>query len=646
MDKSREKASLTAAFELGFLTQSQLELIREDSKESNLSEMEIAIRKGLLNRRQLEIIQSFREPLSVAPGYRIDGLIGKGGAGVVYMATQLGLDRSVALKTISHSVKKNELAPKRFEREAKIIGQLRHPNIVSAVDFGIHNDQLYLVMEFVDGIDAEKYLGQHRNMPECYAWQVARQVCHALSYANEMGVIHRDIKPANLILTSPPKGSPYPSKVPFAKIADFGLARFKEPTSENNITIESAVSGTPFYMSPEQISAKPLDHRSDIFSLGATIWHLIVGHPPINGATPADVFSNRLKLEDDWAESGHEELSSVGSDLLREMCRFDVDLRIDDYSELDSRIESVLNQLDSTTTSSESTSNDLDFTSEEFTVRSSITFVDDLASIQPSATLDEIELATEHRPADGAKNQNSKLASLNSTASGRPGLRKWLAVAALVVGLAMASVLIWNRISTPFANAEYYDSIKLEKLTGPPIFQFDGLSVDPRQKFTGTWEVAQGAEKESVLSGNGTRDFTCADAERQALDLFQFECGFRHHESENIEFRLLDASGQIVFHVDVTQTQACLNVGDQEQSSIELEMFDRESYGYHLIHIESQPEHWRITINAELLGTVAKRKTASSDAATIQLAVAGTSNAHFEQIRFRRFAIPLEQLPN
>ena len=645
MEKSREQASLTAASELGFLTSSQLELIREDAKESNLPEMEIAIRKGLLNRRQLEIIQSFREPLNVAPGYRIDGLIGKGGAGVVYMATQLGLDRSVALKTISHSVKKNELAPKRFEREAKIIGQLRHPNIVSAVDFGIHKDQLYLVMEFVDGIDAEKYLGEHRRMPEGHAWNVARQVCHALSYANEMGVIHRDIKPANLILTSPPKGSPYPSKVPFAKIADFGLARFKEPTSENNITIESAVSGTPFYMSPEQISAKPLDHRSDIFSLGATIWHLIVGHPPITGATPADVFSNRLKLKDDWAENSNDKLSRVGSDLLREMCRFNADERIDDYSELDSRIESVLNQLKSTAMSSESISDELDFTSEDFTVRSNITYVGDLESLQPSATLSDI--ADAQRLGEVEKKQKPPSTAKSSAAHGRYGLGKWLAIAAVLTGLVVASILAWNRFNTPFANAAYFESIKLEKLTGPPIFQFDGLSVDHRQKFTGTWEVGQGAEREPVLSGNGTRDFICVDAEGQDLGLFQFECGFRHHESEKIEFRLLDPTGQMVFRVDVTPTQASLIFDDKEQSSVELEMFKKESFGYHLIHIESQPEHWRITINSDLLGTVAKNNNLSTEPATIQLAVNGTRNGHFEQIRFRRFAAkPIENSPN
>ena len=629
-------SSLEAAIELGFITNTQLDQIYEKAEESNLPGLEIAIRKGLLNRRELGIIDAFRSPGKLAPGYRVDGLIGQGGAGVVYMATQLGLDRTVAIKTICDSVvKRNDLAPKRFEREAKIIGQLRHPNIVAAVDFGVHNDQLYLVMEFVKGVDAEKYLADRRRMPESDAWHVARQVCHALSYAKELDVIHRDIKPGNLLLTTPPKGASVPSHVPFVQIADFGLARFQDSASDSEITMEGSVSGTPFYMSPEQIFAGQVDHRSDIFSLGATIWHLIVGSPPIVQANPVDVLATRVELKDDWASECPEQLSVEGFDLLREMCRFDREERIGDFAELDERILAHLNRLEARG------SETIDWT-EGFTnfgngsstssFDARIAMVDDVKSLRSGRAPNESSSEE-----SSASDSQSSLVQQSPLAQSSP-IWKWLAALALLALCALMYQFGWSGAAGRTANKDRFEEFKLEKLTGPPRFLFDGLSVDPTQKFDGTWEVGEGAEKETILSGNGSRDFKCVDADNQAFEFFQFRCGFRQHQSEQIQFRLVDATDNEVFRVEITESLSTLQVGQQEQNSLTSETFDKESLGYQNIQIESHPQHWRIAIDSNLLGTIAKKDRSSLGPDTIQLSVSGDGNAHFEQIQFRRFA--------
>ena len=341
MSKMSSQRKLEAAIELGFLSETQIESLEQERRESNYPVLEIAIRNGLLNRKQLEILNIFADPESVVPGYRIDGLLGQGAVGTVYKATQIRMDRPVAIKTIRQSTARNDLTPKRFQREARIVGQLRHPNIIPAFDFGIHDEKLYLVMEFVDGVDAEQQLLKRGRFPESHAWFIARQVCHALDNANQLGIIHRDIKPGNLILTEAPAGTPMPAGVPFAKVADFGLAKFSDGQKNASITIDQSVSGTPFYMSPEQIQASEIDHRSDIYSLGATIWHFISGSPPVAGNGPLDVISNKMKLEDTWMESTAD-MSQQGFELLSKMCRHDREQRIDDYSELSREIESVI----------------------------------------------------------------------------------------------------------------------------------------------------------------------------------------------------------------------------------------------------------------------------------------------------------------
>lgn len=639
MSNFSDQKSLETAIELGFLTDSQLTVIGDKADDTQLSRIEVAIRQGFLNRQHLEILAAFGSPEEVAPGYRIDGLIGQGGAGVVYMATQIGLNRPVALKTINqNNVKKNELAPKRFEREAQIVGQLRHPNIVSAFDFGTHNERLFLVMEFVDGIDGEKYLLRRGPMPEGHAWHIALQVCHALSYANELGIIHRDIKPGNLIFTSPPKGASVPSQVPFVKIADFGLARFKEQPVENNITMDSAVSGTPFYMSPEQISSQDLDHRSDIYGLGTTIWHLIAGYPPVTGDSPLDIIYNRIKNEDEWLAETPDEISEVGMDLLRTMCRFDADERVSDYSKLIETIKAALENFDLPDAvpllSGPGNAQD------HFNASTDITYIEDLTK---STSTRGTESSKPKTTADQYPDRSSEGKLLAAF-----GENKGFAIAGGVASLLAAFLLIFFNLpaATDGGNGSSVFPQRPKttmELGGPPIFLFDGLSVQPNQRFSGTWEVAEGDEGGKVLSGNGTRNFKCIDAERKRLEHFRFDCGFRHKDAEMIQFRWLD-SDQVTFYISISEEEAILYDGESVVGSCKLDMFEDASFGYHQIQIESLPGHWSVSLEPNMLGVISKAeipKDANSGIPTIQVAVEGSGTAHFETIRFRRYFEPM-----
>ena len=154
-----------------------------------------------------------------------------------------------------------------------------------------------------------------------------------------------------------------------------------------------------------------------------------------------------------------------------------------------------------------------------------------------------------------------------------------------------------------------------------------------RQKFSGTWEVGAGIEKAPVLSGAGTRDFKCVDAEQNSLDFFRFNCGFLHNEAEQIVFRFLEDSGDSVFHVIITPETIALFKGDKQEMQIELKKFEA---GYNRFQIESQPGHWRVLVDSNLLGIVLKEKEAASTY-IVRVETKGPGPAHFEQIRFRKF---------
>jgi tetratricopeptide (TPR) repeat protein len=201
------------------------------------------------------------------PGrYLLQGELGRGGMGIVYRAHDTVLDRTVALKVLPEALRENAQALENFLREAKSAAKLNHPNIVTVYDAGEQEGRFYIAMEFVDGTTLKEVIKKRGPIAPGGVLNVLLQMCEALGYAHDQKVVHRDVKTANTMWTRDRK----------AKIMDFGLAKVVEEV-RNHTTL---VSGTPYYMSPEQTLGKNVDHRTDIYSLGVTIFELATGSVP------------------------------------------------------------------------------------------------------------------------------------------------------------------------------------------------------------------------------------------------------------------------------------------------------------------------------------------------------------------------------
>lgn len=211
------------------------------------------------------------------PQLEILELLGRGGMGSVYKVRQRNLDRIVALKVIPPASARDPEFAERFAREARALARLNHPNIVTVYDFGQSGDVYYLLMEYVDGVNLRHTLRAGRLQPE-EALAVVPQICDALQYAHDQGVVHRDIKPENVLLDRSGR----------IKIADFGLAKLLGIAAEElHLTRTQQVMGTPRYMAPEQIERpSSVDHRADIYSLGVVIYEMLTGELPVGRFPP------------------------------------------------------------------------------------------------------------------------------------------------------------------------------------------------------------------------------------------------------------------------------------------------------------------------------------------------------------------------
>lgn len=218
------------------------------------------------------------------PGYEIIGPLGRGSMGMVYKARQVSMDRIVAVKSLLESLASNTDFIKRFEREAKVAAKLSHNNIVNAYDAGEFDGRHYFVMEYVEGTSVKDELVKRKVFEEKDGLEIILAVTEALKHAHEKGLVHRDIKPDNIILT----------KQGVVKLADLGLAR---PTGdEKRAAAEAGMAiGTPYYMSPEQVRGQTdVDIRADIYSLGATFYHMMTGRVPFEGTTPTEVMKKHI----------------------------------------------------------------------------------------------------------------------------------------------------------------------------------------------------------------------------------------------------------------------------------------------------------------------------------------------------------------
>jgi len=207
--------------------------------------------------------------------YEIKSLIGEGGMGAVYFAQHVHVNRKVAIKALLPQFLKNQEIRTRFKNEASMMAPLKHPNIVSMLDYHEDESGMYLIMELVEGKGLDDYISQETGpMPEDKAIPIIRQILEAFSYAHSQKVVHRDIKPGNILITS--TGN--------VKILDFGIARIIGDGVQN-LTKTGTQMGTVFYMSPEQVQGKRVDHLSDIYSLGVTFYQMFTGLNPYRSLT-------------------------------------------------------------------------------------------------------------------------------------------------------------------------------------------------------------------------------------------------------------------------------------------------------------------------------------------------------------------------
>lgn len=248
---------------------------------------ELLVEDGSITRRQLERIMAEIDAESASqqlPGYRVHKTIGKGAGGMVLKATQVNLDRVVAIKVLPRRLSIDPKAVERLYAEGQAAAKLNHPNIVQAFDVGQAGDCHYFVMEFVDGRSVYDALKADGAYTEEGALDVIIPIAEALEHAHGRGLIHRDVKPRNIMITA--------GGVP--KLADLGLARLvgdeKTAMEEKGRTL-----GTPLYISPEQIRGDDeIGPPADIYGLGATLHHMLTGSPPFEAPNRDEMFEKHL----------------------------------------------------------------------------------------------------------------------------------------------------------------------------------------------------------------------------------------------------------------------------------------------------------------------------------------------------------------
>jgi serine/threonine-protein kinase len=208
--------------------------------------------------------------------YRVDSVLARGGMSTVYRGRDTRLDREVAVKVMDPHLTADPAFVARFEREARAAAQLHHPAVVSVHDQGVDGDQVYLVMELIDGGNLRDLLNQRGKLAPAVALSVLGPVLSALGAAHRAGLVHRDVKPENVLIGAGGQ----------VKVADFGLAR---AIAENGVTSDSEILGTVAYLSPEQVETGAADARSDVYSAGIVLYEMLAGQAPYRGETPISV---------------------------------------------------------------------------------------------------------------------------------------------------------------------------------------------------------------------------------------------------------------------------------------------------------------------------------------------------------------------
>ncbi|RME73901.1 MAG: serine/threonine protein kinase [Planctomycetota bacterium] len=339
----REQGLSKLAIRNGFLTpEIAAELFRElaerrkESSADTTSFDDLAVEKGYMTSQQMSaIVLAYQRLVKDAerrrwaiPGYEIFTRIGEGGLGVVFKARQISMNRIVALKILHKRWLNDEEFKQRFLVEARLVGKLSHQNLIKVFDVGRHDWKYYFSMEFIEGETLEELIEREGPLDVLTAVDVTIQILRAIKYLWRYDIVHCDIKPSNILLT----------KDRVAKLGDFGFVKSNLEIAE---TEEGTVLGTPDYISPEQAQGrKDIDWRSDVYSLGVTLYHMLAKTPPYEG-TVSTVMRKHIKGELPSPKIHNPKVPDALVRIIERMCAREPDDRYGSFDELFEELELV-----------------------------------------------------------------------------------------------------------------------------------------------------------------------------------------------------------------------------------------------------------------------------------------------------------------
>jgi serine/threonine protein kinase len=582
---------LAIARQLRFLDHDTCQRLEVESRTADFSSSDLALRQGLLDAVQADIIETLLHPEEVVPGYEILQWIGRGGMGVVFRARQKSLDRVVAIKTVPVTQMHDPTALARFEQEAQAVGRLRHPNIVAAYDFGRHAGRLYFVMELIEGLDVERQVELHGPFHEAVAWRLVRQAAAGLSHAASAQIIHRDIKPANLLLVEPPAGFELPAGLKMVKITDFGLAFLaRDVDVQTRLTSVNTAIGSPHYLAPEQLGGEGFDYRVDIYALGATAYQLVTGEPPFFQMRLPQLIAQKLSTDAIDVRTKFPHISPESGDLIRRMTRRLPGERIGSYAELLQRIDAV--------------------------VGSALKVTDSLPNSSPAAPTQIIsidptpaELARQSIPDQTQAPQPAPVGAARRWGLPRPRFLALLAAGiVLAVGIAIG---LWR-----------FGPIRAQKSPRPlvPIGLgknlFDGVSLTGWRARYGSWTVKKNSEGGRVLSGtSGTINHALANElgrKMSEINRFRLSVVVQLHTAAAAELEFgrdisLGSDGpRYLAKLSKSGVSIARRDGDAGpvailSPAVALEHGPTEPY---TLAVERQPDAWWVYIDEKAVGSV------------------------------------------